>query len=198
MQVTRGVAPPRPCLSAGRHAAGAGRDREEHSASKGRATAAEGVGVITLPDNRWERVDIKSVGLLPNAHRQAEGEGGRRLRGLVRRPRRLRHRRRVHHGLDRDEGRRRSSPARTAPTSCPALPASRRPRSPGAKGCRSRSGNSRSRRRRPRARPSSPRRARSSCRSSAIDGETVANGHPGSIATRLRAAFHDVAEKLRA
>jgi D-alanine transaminase len=29
-----------------------------------------------------------------------------------------------------------------------------------------------------------------------IDDATVANGHPGSIATQLRAAFHDVAEKL--
>jgi len=28
--------------------------------------AAEGVAVITLPDNRWERVDIKSISLLPN------------------------------------------------------------------------------------------------------------------------------------
>ena len=35
--------------------------------AKGEARAAEGVAVITLPDNRWERVDIKSVGLLPNA-----------------------------------------------------------------------------------------------------------------------------------
>ena len=30
-----------------------------------------------------------------------------------------------------------------------------------------------------------------------IDGEPVANGHPGSIATQLRAEFHDVAERLR-
>ena len=32
----------------------------------GDAAAEKGVGVITLPDNRWERVDIKSVSLLPN------------------------------------------------------------------------------------------------------------------------------------
>ena len=31
------------------------------------ALAEAGVSVITLPDNRWERVDIKSVSLLPNA-----------------------------------------------------------------------------------------------------------------------------------
>src|SRR6476660_9125354 len=29
-------------------------------------TAAEGIAVITVPENRWERVDIKSVSLLPN------------------------------------------------------------------------------------------------------------------------------------
>jgi D-alanine transaminase len=28
--------------------------------------AAEGVAVITVPDNRWQRVDIKSISLLPN------------------------------------------------------------------------------------------------------------------------------------
>ena len=31
-----------------------------------RAKAGEGIAVITVPENRWERVDIKSVGLLPN------------------------------------------------------------------------------------------------------------------------------------
>lgn len=33
---------------------------------KAEVIAAEGIAVITLPDNRWERVDIKSVSLLPN------------------------------------------------------------------------------------------------------------------------------------
>ena len=31
-----------------------------------RTKAGEGIAVITVPENRWERVDIKSVGLLPN------------------------------------------------------------------------------------------------------------------------------------
>ena len=40
-------------------------------------TAAEGIAVITLPDNRWERVDIKSVSLLPNVlAKQAAREQG--------------------------------------------------------------------------------------------------------------------------
>lgn len=39
--------------------------------------AAAGVKVITVPENRWERVDIKSVGLLPNvlAKQQAKEAG---------------------------------------------------------------------------------------------------------------------------
>lgn len=41
------------------------------------ARNANGIRVITLPDNRWERVDIKSIGLLPNvlARQQARQNG---------------------------------------------------------------------------------------------------------------------------
>jgi D-alanine transaminase len=39
--------------------------------------AAEGMAVITVPDNRWERVDIKSISLLPNVlAKQAAREKG--------------------------------------------------------------------------------------------------------------------------
>jgi D-alanine transaminase len=39
--------------------------------------AAEGLAIITLPDNRWERVDIKSISLLPNVlAKQAARERG--------------------------------------------------------------------------------------------------------------------------
>jgi D-alanine transaminase len=42
-----------------------------------RMRAQEGVAVITVPDNRWERVDIKTVGLLPNVlAKQAAREAG--------------------------------------------------------------------------------------------------------------------------
>lgn len=43
------------------------------------AMAAEGVAVITLPDNRWDRVDIKSIALLPNvlAKQTAREQGAR-------------------------------------------------------------------------------------------------------------------------
>jgi D-alanine transaminase len=42
-------------------------------------TAAAGIAVITVPDNRWERVDIKSVSLLPNvlAKEAARGRGAK-------------------------------------------------------------------------------------------------------------------------
>ena len=33
---------------------------------KNQDTASKGIGVITIPENRWPRVDIKSVSLLPN------------------------------------------------------------------------------------------------------------------------------------
>lgn len=38
---------------------------------------AEGIAAITVPENRWDRVDIKSVGLLPNvlARQRAKEEG---------------------------------------------------------------------------------------------------------------------------
>jgi D-alanine transaminase len=43
------------------------------------ALAAEGIAVVTVPDNRWDRVDIKTVGLLPNvlAKQQAREQGAR-------------------------------------------------------------------------------------------------------------------------
>ncbi len=43
------------------------------------ALAEVGVSVITMPDNRWERVDIKTVGLLPNAiaRQRAKEQGAR-------------------------------------------------------------------------------------------------------------------------
>jgi len=46
--------------------------------------ARDGVSVITMPDNRWARVDIKSVSLLPNVlAKQAAREQGAREAWLV-------------------------------------------------------------------------------------------------------------------
>ena len=47
--------------------------------ARNEALAARGIAVISVSDNRWGRVDIKTVGLLPNAlARQAAIEQGAR------------------------------------------------------------------------------------------------------------------------
>jgi D-alanine transaminase len=47
--------------------------------SRNEALAAKGIAVISVPDNRWGRVDIKTIGLLPNVlARQAAIEQGAR------------------------------------------------------------------------------------------------------------------------
>jgi D-alanine transaminase len=47
--------------------------------SRNEALAAQGIAVISVPDNRWGRVDIKTIGLLPNVlARQAALERGAR------------------------------------------------------------------------------------------------------------------------
>jgi D-alanine transaminase len=77
LQITRGVArrdhafpPPgtRPSVVVTAHGIdAAGNER----------IAADGIAVITVPDNRWQRVDIKSISLLPNVlAKQAARENG--------------------------------------------------------------------------------------------------------------------------
>jgi D-alanine transaminase len=52
--------------------------------AKAEATAANGIAVITVPDRRWARPDIKSVSLLPNVlAKQAAREAGAREAWLV-------------------------------------------------------------------------------------------------------------------
>jgi len=47
--------------------------------SRNEALAGKGIAVISMPDNRWGRVDIKTIGLLPNVlARQAAIEQGAR------------------------------------------------------------------------------------------------------------------------
>lgn len=85
LQVTRGVArrdhyfpepdtPPSIVVTA-----------RSNSPAKNAAQAEKGIGVITYPDTRWERVDIKTVGLLANVlAKQAAHEAGAREAWLVR------------------------------------------------------------------------------------------------------------------
>ena len=84
LQVTRGVArrdhsfpPPQTVPSVVVTARSLDRAKRENEAQ-------QGISVITTPDLRWARVDIKSVGLLPNVlARQAAREQGAREAWLV-------------------------------------------------------------------------------------------------------------------
>jgi D-alanine transaminase len=77
LQVTRGVAPrdhafPAPAV---RPALVVSAKRIDRAAAE--AKAAKGVSVVTTPENRWSRCDIKTIGLLPNVlARQAAKEAG--------------------------------------------------------------------------------------------------------------------------
>lgn len=66
VQVTRGVGPrnhafPPDAVRPSLVATARSIDRDEAE-----RVASEGIAVVTTPDNRWERVDIKTVSLLPN------------------------------------------------------------------------------------------------------------------------------------
>ena len=155
---------------------------------------ANGISAITVPDNRWDRVDIKTVGLLPNcmARQQAKEAGaqeaiyvdaeGRVKEGaatnvwivdetgtLVTRP--------ADHGILRgvtrttlmDIAAKLGLPVREGSFTVEEMK---------------------------RAREVFITAATSICFPVvSIDGETVANGHPGSVSQKIREAFFDIAEK---
>jgi D-alanine transaminase len=79
VQVTRGVAPrdfPFPAEGTRPSLVVTARSQDP---SRLERVAAEGIAVISMPDIRWGRVDIKSVALLPNvlAKQTARDQGGR-------------------------------------------------------------------------------------------------------------------------
>ena len=195
MQVTRGVSrrdhyfPPadtKPALVVTARSTGPG---------KGDLMARDGVSVITLPDNRWERVDIKSVGLLPNvlAKEKARSAGAREA-----------------WFIDRDgyvtEGASTTAwivtsdgTLVTRPDGTQLLPGVTRLT---AADVARREGIRVDQRK---FRVEEAKAAREAFMTAAsmlimpivrIDGALVSDGKPGPIATRLRAAFHEVAEKL--
>ena len=166
------------------------------SRAKGDRMAEEGVGIITLADNRWERVDIKSVGLLPNAlAKQKAKEAGAREAWFV----------------DRD-GYVTEGASTTAWIVTPEGDLVTRPNGPEilpgvtrltAAEVAHRAGLNVVERKFTVAEAKAAREAFMTAASTivmpivTIDGVPVANGHPGMVAAQLRAAFHDVAEKLR-
>jgi D-alanine transaminase len=77
LQVTRGVARRDHAFPDPQPAPGVVITAKNTDRAAAAAKAAKGIGVITLPENRWGRCDIKTVGLLPNAlAKQAAKEAG--------------------------------------------------------------------------------------------------------------------------
>lgn len=77
LQVTRGVAPRDHVFPSPETEPAVVITAKSVNRRAGRERAEKGVSVITLPENRWDRVDIKTVGLLPNAiaRQRAKEEG---------------------------------------------------------------------------------------------------------------------------
>ena len=79
LQVSRGVARRDHAFPAAHTAPAIVVTARQLDRSRQEREAAEGVAVVTLPDNRWGRVDIKSISLLPNIlAKQAAREQGAR------------------------------------------------------------------------------------------------------------------------
>ncbi len=163
--------------------------------AKGERMAAEGVGVITLPDNRWERVDIKSVGLLPNAIAKEKAKAaGAREAWFVDREGYVTEGASTTAWIVTREG-----VLVTRPNGTGILPGITRIT---VTEVARRQGFKVEERKFTVDEAKAAREAFITAASTIvmpvvrIDGAPVANGHPGSIATQLRAAFHDVAEKM--
>jgi D-alanine transaminase len=77
VQVTRGVAARDHAFPAPDTAPSVVVTARSHDLAASEASAAEGIAVITVAENRWARVDIKSISLLPNVlAKQAAREAG--------------------------------------------------------------------------------------------------------------------------
>ncbi|HEX2255444.1 MAG TPA: D-amino-acid transaminase [Afifellaceae bacterium] len=193
LQVTRGVAPrdhafpppgtPTALVVTAKTTSRASNDR----------LAEEGVKVITVPDNRWERVDIKTVSLLPNAlARQKAREAGAREAWFVDRDGYVTEGAATTAWIVTQDG-----TLVTRPDGTGILPGITRRT---ATRVAEREGYRIEERKFTVEEAQGAREAFITAASTVvmpvvmIDDRPVANGRPGSIATGLRAAFHDVAE----
>jgi D-alanine transaminase len=79
LQVTRGVAKRDHAFPATATRPGIVVTARSLDAANNEKIAAEGISIVTVPENRWERVDIKSISLLPNvlAKQTAREQGAR-------------------------------------------------------------------------------------------------------------------------
>jgi len=79
LQITRGVARRDPAFPSADLPPTVVATARTLSLMRNEALAAKGIAVVSVPDNRWGRVDIKTVGLLPNVlARQAAIDKGAR------------------------------------------------------------------------------------------------------------------------
>lgn len=77
VQVTRGVAPRDHVFPKAGTPSSLVVSAKAADPAAGERRAEKGIAVVTVPENRWERVDIKTVGLLPNVlARQSAKEQG--------------------------------------------------------------------------------------------------------------------------
>jgi D-alanine transaminase len=196
LQVTRGVAPrdflfPRDAAPA---VVVTARKADPALAAK---RAETGIKVITVPENRWDRVDIKSVGLLPNVlAKQAAKEAGAQEAWFVDADGTVKEGGSSNAWIVTGDGRLVTRPAehgilRGITRTTLFEVADRLGLTVEERGFT----------------VAEAKAAREAFISSAttiampvveIDGTPVANGHPGSVALSLRAAFFDIAEKLQA
>ena len=82
LQISRGVARRDPAFPSPKPRRAIVATARPLDTARNEALAAKGIAVVSVPDNRWGRVDIKTVGLLPNVlARQAALEQGRATPG---------------------------------------------------------------------------------------------------------------------
>jgi len=155
--------------------------------------AEEGASVITVPDNRWDRVDIKTVSLLPNAiARQKAKEAGANEAWFIDADGFVTEGAATTAWIVTKEG-----TLVTRPDGTGILPGSTRRT---AAAVANKQGLTVEERKFTVEEALGAREVFMTAASTVvmpiveIDGKPIANGRPGSIATALRAAFHDVAE----
>ena len=197
LQVTRGVAPRDHVFPAETtpSALVVTAKRTDPAASAKRASA--GIKVITVPENRWERVDIKSVGLLPNVlARQQAKEAGAQEAWFVDADGKVTEGAATNAWIVSKDGDLITRPADTGIlrgiTRTTLMDVAKK------------LGLKVVERGFTVEEAKSAREAFMTAATTvimpivAIDGQPVANGHPGSVALSLREAFFDVAEKIQA
>ncbi|WP_395446793.1 D-amino-acid transaminase [Aminobacter sp. UC22_36] len=197
LQVTRGVAPRDHVFPAETtpSALVVTAKRTDPAASAKRASA--GIKVITVPENRWERVDIKSVGLLPNVlARQQAKEAGAQEAWFVDADGKVTEGAATNAWIVSKDGELITRPADTGIlrgiTRTTLMDVAKK------------LGLKVVERGFTVEEAKSAREAFMTAATTvimpivAIDGQPVANGHPGSVALSLREAFFDVAEKIQA